>query len=422
MGETQLFRIEMLGHRGDGIGRLVSPDAATSPDTAYIPFTLPGETVRISAGNPGEQPVEIVSASCDRAEPFCEHFTRCGGCQLQHMAQPAYLEWKTSLLAAALEREGIPTPLQPIRHYPQASRRRCVLTAQQSGSQWLLGYSGRRSHNIIDISACPVLRAELEATLPAVRNLLHVLGRHGIGRKGTVRIILLAAENGVDCAISFGGKASDRLIREVPRDETARHFPRISLNGETVYERQRPVLKAGLALATPPPGGFSQAVEAAEEDMASLVCQHLSGCKKVADLFCGFGAFALRLAQNSLVHAAESDQASLDALDRAWRETGGRLKTVNHERRDLFRRPFMVAELKQFDGVVFDPPRAGAEAQCRALANSAVKKIAAVSCNPQTLARDLRILCDGRYRLKSITPIDQFAHTPHMEAVALLER
>lgn len=416
MSNDTLIRIESLGHQGDGIGK------TASGETFYVPFTLPGETVRVSGKGARQMPEEIVSASADRIDPFCKHFTRCGGCQLQHMAEPASLDWKASLLAAALEREGIEMPLEPARHYPRASRRRAVLTAQKSHGQWQLGYSGKRSHDVVGIAACPILCRELEEALAAVRQFLDLLGRHGIGRKGTVRIILLTAENGIDCAVSFAGHPPDRLVREIPAHTAAKAFLRIALNDEIVFERQRSVLKAGLALVAPPPGSFVQAVAAAEEDMAALATGHLADCKKVADLFCGSGAFALRLAQNSVVHAAESEQAALDALDRAWRETGGKLKALTHERRDLFKRPMMAAELKSFDGAAFDPPRAGAEIQCKELAKSTVKKVAAISCNPQTLARDLRILIDGGYRLKTITPIDQFAFTPHLEAVALLER
>ena len=155
--------------------------------------------------------------------------------------------------------------------------------------------------------------------------------------------------------------------------------------------------------------------------MAELVLSHLSGCRRVADLFSGSGTFALRLAQTATVHAAEADQKALAALDEAFRHTPG-TKQVKAERRDLFRRPMMAAELKSFDGAVFDPPRAGAEAQARELARSGVKRVAAVSCNPVTLARDLRILADGGFRILSVHPIDQFLWSPHVEAVALAGR
>ncbi|TGV64877.1 class I SAM-dependent RNA methyltransferase, partial [Mesorhizobium sp. M00.F.Ca.ET.149.01.1.1] len=166
---------------------------------------------------------------------------------------------------------------------------------------------------------------------------------------------------------------------------------------------------------------FLQATEAAEQTMASLVGQHLARAKKVADLFAGCGSFALRLAAKSEVHAVEGDGPALAALDRAFRFASG-LKRVTAERRDLFRRPLTFKELNAFDGLVFDPPRAGAEDQSKQIARSDVPLVAAVSCNPVTLARDLRILLDGGYTVKSVTPIDQFLWSPHVEAVALLER
>jgi 23S rRNA (uracil1939-C5)-methyltransferase len=155
--------------------------------------------------------------------------------------------------------------------------------------------------------------------------------------------------------------------------------------------------------------------------MAGLVGAHLGRAKQVADLFAGCGTFALRLAGYARVHAVEGDAASLAALDRAARTSSG-LKPVSIECRDLFRRPLTVKELVRFDGLVFDPPRAGAEKQSRQVARSDIPWVAAVSCNPATLARDLRILLDGGYRLKSVTPIDQFLWSPHVEAVALLEK
>ena len=170
-----------------------------------------------------------------------------------------------------------------------------------------------------------------------------------------------------------------------------------------------------------PPGGFLQAVAAAESAMAQLVVSHLGKAKRIADLFAGSGAFALRLARKAEVHAVDGDGSALAALDRGFRFASG-LRRVTTERRDLFRRPLTFKELNAFDGLVFDPPRAGAEDQSKQIARSAIPLVAAVSCNPVTLARDLAILTEGGYRLASVTPIDQFLWSPHVEAVALLEK
>jgi len=181
------------------------------------------------------------------------------------------------------------------------------------------------------------------------------------------------------------------------------------------------VVHFGRVAVAPPAGGFLQAVAAAEETLAGLAGAHLRRARRVADLFAGAGAFTFRLAERSEVHAVEADAAALAALDRAARATRG-LKRITQERRDLFRRPLTARELGAFDGVVFDPPRAGAEDQCVQLARSEVPLVAAVSCNPATLARDLRILIDGGYKLRGVTPVDQFLWSPHVEAVALLEK
>ena len=196
---------------------------------------------------------------------------------------------------------------------------------------------------------------------------------------------------------------------------------RVSVNGEILIEPRKPLVDFAGALVTPPPGTFMQATKEAEDAMAALVLAHVGKAKHVLDLFAGSGTFALRLARTARVHAVEGEDKPLRALDLAARTTQG-LKPVTVEKRDLFRRPLTAQELKVYDAVVFDPPRAGAEAQVSELARAGVKKVAAVSCNPLTLARDLRLLVDQGYEIRSVTPVDQFLWSPHVEAVALLHR
>jgi 23S rRNA (uracil1939-C5)-methyltransferase len=196
---------------------------------------------------------------------------------------------------------------------------------------------------------------------------------------------------------------------------------RLSINGEVAMELTPPTLRAGDALLTPPSGGFLQACEPSEAAMVKLVRETVGGARKIVDLFSGSGTFSLPLASAATVHAVESEDAALAALDRAARKTQG-LKPVTIERRDLFRRPVTKDELSRFDAAVIDPPRAGAEAQTAQLAASSVKRIAMVSCNAGTFARDLRALLDGGNRVTRVTPIDQFLWSPHIEIVAALER
>ena len=230
-----------------------------------------------------------------------------------------------------------------------------------------------------------------------------------------------ATAAGLDIALSDTAVLTDGLRQSVLAFSLRRDFARVALDGEIVVEARRPSIMLGTVSVAPPPGSFIQAVPSAEDAMAALVEGHLAGAKRTADLFCGIGTFAFRLAAGSAVHAVESEADALLALDAARRGAAG-LKPITTERRDLFRRPVTAKELAKFEGVVFDPPRAGAEMQARELAASKVARVAAVSCNPATLARDVRLLLDGGFRLRSVTPIDQFLWSHHVEAVALLER
>ena len=260
----------------------------------------------------------------------------------------------------------------------------------------------------------PAPVADVTAALGAAAvNALRVLGLVTVENDALAPRARIVPSEGLLLVFAFCVIASNFVM--------AHGFARLSIDDEIVIEPKKPMVTFGGVAVAIPPGAFLQATEAAEQAMADIVGGHLKRAKKVADLFAGCGSFALRLAMKSEVHAVEGDAAALSALDRGSRFATG-LKRVTGERRDLFRRPLTFKELNAFDGVVFDPPRAGAEDQSKQIARSDVPYVAAVSCNPVTLARDLRILIDGGYTLKSVTPIDQFLWSPHVEAVALLEK
>jgi 23S rRNA (uracil1939-C5)-methyltransferase len=196
---------------------------------------------------------------------------------------------------------------------------------------------------------------------------------------------------------------------------------RLTRHGEMVLMRQPPVVTIGAARVTLPPGSFLQATVAGEETLAALVSDRCNRAKHVADLFCGVGPFALRLAAKARISAFDSDASAVTALQKAAASTSG-LKPVKAETRDLFRRPLMPQELRDYDVVVFDPPRQGAQAQVTQLAASKVPVVIAVSCNVATFARDAKILIGGGYKIEGVTPVDQFRHTPHVELVARFAR
>lgn len=414
---TETVTIEKLGLQGDGITR-----GAWGP--VYVPFTLPGETAAIALNKTQGTVMSMSVLSPERREPHCRHFGpegengTCGGCTLQHASDTLYHGFKRQLVIDALKSKALTPEVAGLVTAEPAERRRAVFTARRTEKDLLLGFNQAESHHIVSISECPVMSPGIMDKLQDVRRIALAL----VAGSEPFRITVLETLSGLDMAVEGLKKVPDRERRAAVETVLGtRGIARLSLNGEILVEPQRPELDFGGVKVSPPSGGFTQATLKAEAAMAELVLAHTAKAKRVVDLFSGSGTFALRLARTARVHAVESEDKPLKSLDYAARNTQG-LKPVTIEKRDLFRRPLMTSELKVYDAAVFDPPRAGAEAQVHELARSTVRKIAAVSCNPLTLARDLRILVDGGYRITSVTPIDQFLWSAHVEVVATLEK
>ncbi|RWM13677.1 MAG: class I SAM-dependent RNA methyltransferase [Mesorhizobium sp.] len=404
------FTIARLGSQGDGI-------ANAEGGEVFIPFTLPGETVTAARQKDRATLMSVLEASPLRVDPACRHFIECGGCALQHFEAEAYRQWKRERVVQALKAKGIACEIDALVPCAPHSRRRVTFSARRTEAGMLLGFVRALSSEIIRIEECPISLPAIVSALDKLRALASLV----CATPKAFHMTVTVTASGLDIAVHEAGKLGDHQRRIASNFVMAEGLARLSIDGEIVVEPKKPVVQFGPVAVSVPPGAFLQATEAAEQAMAGLVGQHLSRAKKVADLFAGCGSFALRLAARSEVHAVEGDAPALAALDRAFRFAGG-LKQVTSERRDLFRRPLTFKELNAFDGLVFDPPRVGAEDQSKQIARSDVPMVAAVSCNPATLARDLRILLDGGYTLKSVTPIDQFLWSPHVEAVALLEK
>jgi 23S rRNA (uracil1939-C5)-methyltransferase len=404
------FTIARLGSQGDGI-------ANAEGGEVFIPFTLPGETVTAARQKDRATLMSVLEASPLRIDPACRHFTECGGCALQHFEAEAYRQWKREKVAQALKTKGIACDIAALVPCAPHTRRRVTFSARRTETGMLLGFVRALSSEIIPIEECPISLPAIVAALDKLRALAGLVCATSKAFHMTVTV----TASGLDIAVHDAGKLGDHQRRIASNFVMAEGLARLSVDGEIVVEPKKPMVQFGSVAVALPPGAFLQATEAAEQAMAGLVSQHLSRARKVADLFAGCGSFALRLGAKSEVHAVEGDAPALAALDRAYRFATG-LKRVTSERRDLFRRPLTFKELNVFDGLVFDPPRAGAEDQSKQIARSDVPLVAAVSCNPVTLARDLRTLIDGGYQLKSVTPIDQFLWSSHVEAVALLEK
>jgi 23S rRNA (uracil1939-C5)-methyltransferase len=406
MAADEEFEVVRLGARGDGI-------AETAEAARYLPFALPGERVRVDgAGLP-----QLLSApSPERRAPRCRHFGICGGCVAQHMGKRLYADWKRGILEEALRKRGLHAEVAPLRPIAAASRRRAVMTGRRVEGRGLLGYHPRESDAVFEVLECPVLLPEIVACLPTLREIVAATAQR------EVRLTVLATPVGLDVAVasarSLDGKLSARLAQIAAAEPGV---ARLNLDGETVFQRLPPALAFAGVEVCPPPGAFVQAVAEAESAIAEEVAAATAKVRRAADLFCGIGTLTFRLARGAAVTAFDSDAAAVKALRLAARHAKG-LKPIEAKVRDLGREPLSARELDAFEAVVFDPPRAGAMAQAGALARSRVPIVVAVSCHPGTLARDLRILIDGGYRLQRLVPIDQFLFSAHVEAVASLRR
>ena len=406
--------IDHVGHRGDGV-------VTGGAEPIFVPGVLPGETVEVESvpGHPDRrQLLRVDTPSAERIAPICSHFGICGGCAVQHWRGENYRAWKRDLVVTALGQAGIEAPVADLIDAHGDGRRRAVFHARRGGHDILeVGFSAARAHHVIPIDRCPVLAQNLDGALKAAWAIAEVL----TPANKPLDIQVTATDVGLDVDVRGSGALSASLTAALARVAAAHNLARLTRHGNLVAQQRTPTLRIGKATVALPPAAFLQATAAGEIALAERALAYCAGAKAVADLFSGIGPFALRLAEAVRVVAVDADEAALGALKRAAAATAG-LKPVDVARRDLFKNPFAAADLDDFDAALFDPPRQGAQAQSRALAASKVPVIVAVSCNPATFARDLRLLLDGGYRLSAVTPVDQFRYSPHVEIVARLEK
>ncbi len=400
--------IVALDDHGDGVAE----------NGAAVPGALPGERARVRLAGRKAELISVESPSPERENPFCRWFGTCGGCAAQHMGQALYRDWKRNLVVDALKRGHLEADVAPLVDVHGAGRRRATFHARfPHGKPDEVGFMRARSHDIVPIDACPLFALPMAGAVEAARALAGDL--RGLGKP--LDIGVTATLEGLDVDLRGCGPLEQTEARKLMRTAERLDLARLANHGALVIERRSPRVAFGEALVTLPPGGFLQATEAGEERLAQFAEEAFKEAKKVADLFCGAGAFALRLARRREVFAADSDAVAIHALERGATIISG-LRKVVASRRDLFGRPLRAEELASFDGALFDPPRAGAQAQAHQFAASALPLVVAVSCNPATFARDARILVEGGFRLETVAPLDQFRFSPHVEIAAVFRR
>jgi 23S rRNA (uracil1939-C5)-methyltransferase len=401
--------IARLGNQADGV-------AESEHGPIYVPFALAGE--RIAAEVEGERGslIELLAAAPERVAPLCPHFGACGGCAIQHLDWGHYLDWKRHRVVEALSMEGIDAPVAPLLAVGPHSRRRVTFSAARLGKEFRFGFRRALSHEIIDVEVCPILVGTLEAAIPALRSLAADLVP-----EGETRVQVTACENGLDVNID-GCKGKLRPVNSgIAAAAERAGVIRMTHEDAPLFSVAMPRIRCSEVAVDLPPRAFLQASADAEAAMAAFAVEAVGKARRIADLYCGLGAFTFALARKAAVTAVELDKNLLATLDAAARRAQG-LRPITPLRRDLAREPLSPMELKVFDAVLFDPPRAGAPAQARALAKSSVATIVAISCNPATFAKDARILIAGGYRLDRVLPVDQFTFSAHIEVAALFKR
>ncbi|PZT99891.1 MAG: RNA methyltransferase [Brevundimonas sp.] len=412
----ETFTIDRVGGQGDGVAR-------TPSGPVFASLTLPGETVRGQVVDGRLEGVEIVVPSPDRIAPVSPQYGDCGGCSLQHWAERPYLGWKREQVRLALARERIETEVEATVATPPGGRRRVALHARRNADgRVVLGFKARRSWRLVAVTACPVADPRIVQAIPALTQVAAAFFEHPKSAP-TLHVTWTLAGLDVDVTgverRSGGGLSADARTQAVQAAYRA-DLARLSLAGETLVMARQPTVAFGPATVALPAGGFLQAAPQAEAAMTARAVAAVKGARKIADLFCGAGTFTFPLATVAPVIAADASKAGIDALRSVGSAKG--MKAITAEARDLFRRPMTPYDLKGCDAIVFDPPRAGAVEQTAQIAATKAAVVVGVSCNPQTFARDARVLIDAGFRLETVTPIDQFLWSAHVELVGVFRR
>ena len=397
--------IQRLGHRSDGIAE----------GHVLVPLTLPGEEVEGEVSDGRMDAPRIVTPSPDRVRPACPHYRVCGGCSLMHASDGFVARWKADVVETALAARGVAGRVAGVATSPPRSRRRAVFSGRRVKKGALVGFHARASDVVADLTDCHVIRPAIQAALPLLRKITQT----GASRGGELTIAVTETRAGLDVAVNGGKPLDSTLFSALSALADEGDLARLTWHG-TAITRRPPVVAFGRAQVVLPPGGFLQATSEGEAALLAVVRKGVGEAARVVDLFSGAGTFTLPLAARAEVHAVEGLPESLAALDRGWRGAG--LHKVTHEARDLARRPLMPDELAGFDAIVIDPPRAGAEAQAREIAQSKVQKLVWVSCDPVNFARDARILADEGFEVSELYVVDQFRWSPHVELVAIFRR
>ena len=425
---TMELVIDRIGGKGDGISNNSSSNSNSivkENQPYFIPGTLPGEHIitrpifKTAEGVFG-QLLEITKASTERVSAPCTYFGICGGCSLQHWNTVPYQEWKINRIRNITKKVISPnTVFSKLVPSEMQARRRADISIKRFEKKSVVGFHERDSHRIVDIQSCDLLDPEIINLSNAFRPISHLF--IPIGESSRISIYKL--DNGLDILIYLQSEPSLEGLEAFNKLAHSHNLSRISMKISSaadiipIIEKRTPHIEFSGVKISPPPGAFLQATKRGTRSITEAVLLGVTGKKNILELFSGCGTLTIPLHHQATVHAVEGDPFAADALRR------GTVKAAIHNKisieiRDLLRNPMPADELSKYDAVVFDPPRSGAKKQVEEIVKNGPATVVAVSCNPNTFARDSQILVNGGYQLKKITSIDQFLWSPHVELVA----
>jgi 23S rRNA (uracil1939-C5)-methyltransferase len=388
--------------------------------------------------------VALLARSRYRTKPFCPVFGECGGCQVQHFAYPAQLAWKRGVVENALKRIGgfesvtVRDPIGMIN--PRNYRNKMSLVVDHSASPPNLGFYKQRSHQIVPIEGCPIVEPQLDQYIghlnvmrnerdmePMFNEARHVVARTASSSQQTVLTITTPAQS------ANVARQGGSMLANLPGAVGVTNS--FDLSGENVILGRKQSIAAGRAAIEEKihgvryrisAGSFFQVNTEIVARILSFMEPGLRESRRIVDLYCGVGTFALFFAklgstvfgieENPAAVAEAEENAEINGLGAQVRFTMGRVE-------DAVRRTDVIDELKNAEIVFLDPPRKGSDEQTlSAIAEAEVQNLWYLSCDPATLARDLKFLASKGYRLGVVQPFDMFPQTGHIETLVTLYR
>ncbi len=434
---------DLIAKTGQAVGR-------AGGMVVYVLGPVPGERARVriesvKAKYAVAELVELLERSPDRVEPFCGVFGICGGCQVQHLAYPAQLAWKRGIVENALRRlggiAGARVGLPVGMDVPRAYRNKMALVTTARGEfAPAFGFYAARTHDVVPIAGCPIVMPQLDRaiaglgeaarspeTVRAFADVRHVVAR--AGRASRQAVVSLTTDRpsttlgpvAAQLAAKIPGTVGISNSFEPPSENAVMGRKNVTVYGLPEMTEEIDGLRFRVS-----PASFFQVNSEMVGKIFAYLAAHLSGTRRIIDLYCGAGTFSLFFAKHGarVVGIEENPSAVREAVANAALNGVGELTAFINGRVDATLRTKTGAQALASAEIVFlDPPRKGSdEATLAALARARVPHVWYLSCNPATLARDLAQLVAAGYVLGGVQPFDMFPQTGHVEALAVLHR